>query len=343
MSSNSTSQTRPGAGLTDGLIETYSLQLQIIIFAALALWNAIELLMLVVLTFKNYHGLYFWSLLVASVGIIPYTVGFLLKYFYISNEATNWVGLLLLTIGWWTMVTGQSVVLWSRLHLVVHGATGLRVLRWTGWMIVVSALVFHIPTSVLTWLDNYAAHPAGYVKVFNVFEKLQMTGFFVQEMILSSTYLVATSRILRTSLKDNTRRLLYQLFTINVLIIAGDISLLGIEYANLYVVESMWKPVLYSLKLKLEFAVLGKLIKFVGAGERQHHTMASSAAGVPEQSPTVRHGSVFVDAKRTASDASHASYAHRMRAPSTVEEFDLDLARLEHIHHARLEDGGTRV
>lgn len=56
---------------------------------------------------------------------------------------------------------------------------------------------------------------------------------------------------------------MYQLFAINVIIILMDITLLGVEFANLYIVESVLKGVIYSIKLKLEFVVLGKLVQFV--------------------------------------------------------------------------------
>ena len=58
-----------------------STQVTIIIVATLSICNAIELLVLVFTTFRRYHGLYFWSLLVASFGIIPYNIGFLLEVF----------------------------------------------------------------------------------------------------------------------------------------------------------------------------------------------------------------------------------------------------------------------
>jgi hypothetical protein len=42
-----------------------------------------------------------------------------------------------------------------------------------------------------------------------------------------------------------------------------DILLLGFEFANLYILEASFKGVVYSIKLKLEFAVLGKLVQLV--------------------------------------------------------------------------------
>lgn len=49
----------------------------ITICCALALYNAIELLLLIFTTFRKYHGLYFWSMLIATAGIVPYTIGFM--------------------------------------------------------------------------------------------------------------------------------------------------------------------------------------------------------------------------------------------------------------------------
>jgi hypothetical protein len=49
------------------------------------------------------------------------------------------------------MVVGQSVVLWSRLHLIVSGKAGDRILRWTMWMIILVAIGLLVPTTVLAY------------------------------------------------------------------------------------------------------------------------------------------------------------------------------------------------
>lgn len=56
------------------------------ICCALAIYNAIELVILIFATFHRYAGLYFWSLLVASLGILPYVVGFMCEYFRLANR-----------------------------------------------------------------------------------------------------------------------------------------------------------------------------------------------------------------------------------------------------------------
>lgn len=45
-----------------------------IVCAALAVYNALELALLIFTTFKAYHGLYFWSMVTATMGIIPYVM-----------------------------------------------------------------------------------------------------------------------------------------------------------------------------------------------------------------------------------------------------------------------------
>jgi hypothetical protein len=49
------------------------------------------------------------------------------------------------------MIVGQSVVLWSRLHLIVSGKSGDRILRWTMWMIILVAVGLLVPTTVLAY------------------------------------------------------------------------------------------------------------------------------------------------------------------------------------------------
>ncbi|USP75357.1 hypothetical protein yc1106_02631 [Curvularia clavata] len=275
-----------GAGITGGYTGN-SLPLKIIIafFLGLSLYNAIELIVLALVTFQHYHGLYFWSLLISSFGIIPYSLGFTIKFFRLLDPNANagYVAVVLLTIGWYSMVTGQSVVLWSRLHLVTNSR---RALRWSLYMITFNGIVLHSITTVLTFGSNSnSLTPATlerFVRGYSIMEKTQMLGFFLQETILSVIYIRETIRLLRLSqsvqgdahsfddgatnghLKQaNVRKIMYQLLAINVLIIILDLALLTVEFANQYLIQTTLKGVVYSVKLKLEFAVLGKLVQLV--------------------------------------------------------------------------------
>jgi hypothetical protein len=56
-----------------------SLKIIIAFLIGLALYNSIELIVLILVTFNKYHGLYFWSLVIAGLGVMPYSLGFLIK------------------------------------------------------------------------------------------------------------------------------------------------------------------------------------------------------------------------------------------------------------------------
>lgn len=109
---------------------------------------------MIFLTFKRYHGLYFWCLLISGIGVTPYALGFLLKFMNLAPGNLKWLAISLLTIGWYALVTGQALVLWSRLHLIVNGTRGDRIIKYTKWMIIIDAICLHIPTTVLTFGSN---------------------------------------------------------------------------------------------------------------------------------------------------------------------------------------------
>src|SRR5204862_3298856 len=139
--------------------------------------------------------------------------------------------------------------LYSRLHLVLHNPTTLRRVLY---MIIINAVILHVPTTVLTYGSNFAnANTAVFVRGYGIMEKIQMTGFCIQEFIISGLYIWETAKMLRTSPEKGNRKTMYQLLSVNLIIILMDLGLLAVEYANMYVVETTIKGTTYSIKLKL--------------------------------------------------------------------------------------------
>lgn len=223
-------------------------------FTAVAWYNAIELNIQVFLTFKRHRGLYFWSLIISSWGCVLHALGFLLKFFQLIHR--DEISVTVITIGWYAMVTGQAIVLYSRLHLVVREQ---KVLKGVLAMIIIDAFCFHIPTTVLTYGSN-GPNPSRYTGAFNIVERLQMTAFCIQEFIISGIYVYSTIRLLRPVYHGRTRKVMMQLIWINMIIIGMDVVLLAMEYGKNYEIEATLKALVYSVKLKLEFAVLNQLM-----------------------------------------------------------------------------------
>jgi hypothetical protein len=134
-------------GVSGGLNGTSQPILMIIAaFTAIAWYNCVELNVMIWMRFKKHRGLYFWSLLISSWGIVIHAFGFLAKFFQIWNN--DFVSVTLICIGWYCMVTGQSLVLYSRLHLIMHDK---RKIRWVLYMIITDVFLFHVPTTVLVY------------------------------------------------------------------------------------------------------------------------------------------------------------------------------------------------
>lgn len=248
-------------GNSDGLLAI------LVIFISLSCYNVLELVILVLSTFRRWGGLYFWSLLASGVlGVVPYSVGFLLKFF---SHVNSTLSVSILTIGWWIMVTGQSFVLYSRLHLVLRDE---RVLHRVLYMIIANIFFLHVPTTVLTYGSNVIKNDkevrSPWVEGYNIMEKIQMTGFTIQEVIISVLYVWETVKMLQLGSSRENQRIMRQLVGINVVIVLMDLALLGLEYASVYAIQITLKGVIYSVKLKLEFAVLGKLVDVVHGNQR---------------------------------------------------------------------------
>jgi hypothetical protein len=113
---------------------------------------------------------------------------------------------------------------------------------------------------------------------YSIMEKIQVTAFCIQEFIISGLYVYATRKILKpgeTFQKKRTRQVMLHLIYVNILVILMDITLLCTEYANLYDIQITFKGALYSIKLRLEFAVLNQLRSLVFPGDGSNENQNS--------------------------------------------------------------------
>lgn len=248
------------AGLTGAVSAGLPTLMTMVAFMTISLYNVIDLNVIIFTTFKRRTGLYFWSFLVATWGIAPHTIGFILQFFGLTS--TNYLPCSLVAFGWVAMVTGQSVVLYSRLHLVTRNS---RRIRWVLYMIIFDAVVFQIPVIVLAY-GATSPNPKPFAGAFAIYDKVQIAIFFAQEFAISVIYIYETIRLLGSGgeIKRNPlRQLLAHLILVNILVLILDITLLGIQYSGYYEIQTTYKAAAYSLKLKIEFSVLNRLVGIV--------------------------------------------------------------------------------
>jgi hypothetical protein len=170
----------------------------------------------------------------------------------------------LMPLGWVIMVPGQSMILYSRLHLI---SPNLGLLRFIFWSIIVSAVMLCPPTATLS-LRQYTKHPEPYTRGYIYMEKIQMTYFSIQEVFISCVYLWEMRKVMRVILDGKARKWMWQLVAMNIVLLTLDVSLLVMEYLNLYMIQTTFKGFLYSVKLKIEFAVLSQIVRVIQASSQ---------------------------------------------------------------------------
>ncbi|RHZ69806.1 hypothetical protein CDV55_106050 [Aspergillus turcosus] len=303
---NSITQLPEGVG-TNPDIHSLAIRILVVVFNSIALYNAIELVILISLTFNRYSGLYFWSLSLSAVlGVIPHAVGHLLQFFGIGPIG---LAISIATVGFYFMVPGQSFVLYSRLHLVVQNQ---KVLRRILYIIIIDSIILLIPTTVLNYLTVYVGtQPV--IQGYNVVERMQISWFTAQETFLSGIYIVETVRLLRLrpDKASSRNKIMYELIAINLIMVLLDVALLVLEYLGLYTLQVTLKAAVYSVKLKLEFGVLRKLVSLV------HAPQVSSTTDIDDY-PT------FVDPTQITGDLTHAAPVNRRTLSRQWDAISLD-------------------
>ncbi|KFZ17677.1 hypothetical protein V501_01611 [Pseudogymnoascus sp. VKM F-4519 (FW-2642)] len=126
-----------------------------------------------------------------------------------------------------------------------------------------------------------------------------------------------TNDIIKLNPEGKNRKIVLQLFGINLVFILMDLGLIAMEFADFYMYQTTIKGLVYSIRLKLEFAVLGQLVYIV---DRKLEFNCSSPADLTE----------FVDASRLTSDITHATVLVRNNPhPPHIHPEDNSIAMFE--------------
>lgn len=162
------------------------------------------------------------------------------------------------------LVIPQSVVLYSRLHLI---SSNPKHSTYVLYMISFTTIFISLPTIGLG-IAAQASRIPHIVSANLIWDRVQVTIFFLQETIISILYIVETRRVLlnRSILgqDDKTiRTVMRHLIYTNILVVILDCSLLGMSYSPYFYVQAAFKPCVYGVKLRVEFSILNRLVSIL--------------------------------------------------------------------------------
>ncbi|KAI4619674.1 hypothetical protein J4E83_005529 [Alternaria metachromatica] len=248
------------SGVTGGVQASIPILMTMSAFLAIGMYNMVEILFLIFAVFKQRRGLYFWSMLIAAGGIAPHAIGFILKFFQVTK--LDLLSSAIIGVGWVTMCPGQSLVLYSRLHLVVADA---RKIRWVLYMIIFTTIALGVPLFTFAMGAN-SKDSLKFLPGFEIYDKVQIVAISVQEMAISVIYIFRTVKMLRGDCgrrRGSLRKLFIHLIIVNVAVLAFDITLIAVQFSGHYEIQTTYKTAIYSIKLKIEFSVLNRLVNLL--------------------------------------------------------------------------------
>ncbi|KAF7585442.1 hypothetical protein BBP40_010901 [Aspergillus hancockii] len=226
---------------------------------AIAGYNAFELFFWIFDFFRRYRGCYFYSVLVATLGVLIFVICAILQIFDLAPPA---VAHGLLPLGIITMSAGSAMVLYARIHLVTSG----RIPQFVLGIIIITTCAFHIPLFTLLYIGAFSPKGPQMSPIYQRFENTVITVMCVRELIVSGIYVWAAVRNLKPVLMvkgREGRRVVNNLIAVNIVVVAFNVLLLVQVYMHRQLVKMGCGALTHSIKLKMEFTVLNKLVTLV--------------------------------------------------------------------------------
>lgn len=166
------------------------------------------------------------------------------------------------------MVTGFSIVLWSRLNIILEDR---RIIYGVLAMILINGFIWHSALVVLQFglAASKGVSRNAWLRIVNPMERTQITMFTVQEVIISGLYIRATYRILNDRIfkqSARTRRVMLMLFVVQSIAIMMDVAIITLDLAGYFTLKAIIHSWAYGVKLELEFVVLNQLKETAKSG-----------------------------------------------------------------------------
>ncbi|KAH7386671.1 hypothetical protein DE146DRAFT_665369 [Phaeosphaeria sp. MPI-PUGE-AT-0046c] len=235
-----------------------------IAMSAISIWSTVPLTTRLLTTMKRRSGLYFYSILITSIGISVRQIGVLMVWF---TPHCPWaIRRILIEVGSMAMVSGFSLVLYSRLNLI---AMNYRIRRAVLAMMIFNGFVWHVAVIInnagIRYLKErgHTDRVPGWEMVHIPIEKIKIVMFTTQEIVISLFYVRAAYQYLQgkfNTSKGKARSAMSLLLLIQVIIIASDVAICTLNLVGERQLKVIVHSFVYAIKLELEFVVLNQLI-----------------------------------------------------------------------------------
>ena len=301
------------SAVTEPLVFDRETSLAAIPLLAIAAYNSVELFYWIFSFFRRYNGCYFWSLLVTAMGIIIFVTAVVLSLADMGPSALIKIAY---SLGFLVMVTGSATVLYARLHLVTMDKTPEHVLCF----IIFTTCTLHLPLTILYLVRafiEFTTRPA--LESFSrKYEHFVIACSCARELVLSGIYLWVAFRNLKPILDAKGQegcRVKSELIVMNAFVLASTVCLVVLDHTDHDAIKHGYGSMATSIKLKMEFAILNKLVNLVQSPLHLNHisTLHHSTDDYPFRINDLEHPADTDQCLRSTNDKSSGHFATVVR------------------------------
>jgi hypothetical protein len=169
------------------------------------------------------------------------------------------------------MTSGFSLVLWSRLHLIINNKRFLTVMLC---FILFNDIALHSITISLQVTLDFGKHRADVGAALNIAGAVIFTA---QETFITLLYIYKTVRFLKSGYSVHIRRMIGMLVLVQIFVISLDALGMTLLFTRKLVLAAICEPFFYCIRLKLEIAVLNELQESVKQGRLPGLSLVSTS------------------------------------------------------------------
>jgi hypothetical protein len=199
-------------------------------FVAMGFLCTFELIPIIWTTFKRRSGLYFWGIVVATVGSFLFNLGTTIYIFNLSNGTPLMLGLTtaVSTLGYLIYIPAEFAILYSRLHLL---AASQRTLFWVIILAMTEYTLVTIPNAILS-IGASTTSSKSFSVSYGYFQRIEIVVYMATEIIFSIIYIRHTLQMWATGSKPKAKKILKLCLCANAIVILLDIVTVVFEFTG---------------------------------------------------------------------------------------------------------------
>jgi len=235
---------------------------------------AIEVFIMIGITFRRRTGLYFWSMIITNAAQLCVNISSMLK-FWVLVDSCLWIPLTLDVASELCYSLFGFLILYSRLHIL---SASQRTLRFVLGVIVAEVLIVEITQEVL-YAGSTLLPLSNFASTYNIWWRLEVCVYTACDLSLSGIYIFHANSMWSSAENQRQYSVLKHILFLMAFLILIDISNIVLTFTINSPVLVGIQGFLFAFKLKVEIWTLNQLTEMSRAALEASKTEFANSIG----------------------------------------------------------------